>query len=351
MRLDKPQIVDLLSDIEMAPLAFRWVDPDARVRDPICEVSWGSKLFRFTADVRPVANPKAVDQAIWRLLKNRRANISDPSDAVHPMIVAPYLSDRVMQMLLDHQVSGIDLSGNIQLVIPEQLLFSRIGWANQYPSSDPIKNVYRKSSSIVPRVFFSHPRFTSVTELHFEIRVRGATLSLGTVSKVLKTLEEDLYIDRSGGGITLTDPMGMLDSLTENFDASSGARSRGRVKGVTDFVSRLAARCANSGIQYCIDQPWRYAIDPGAGAITRIYVEDIKLGMNEQIFEPDEASPNIELIETSDSSVYFDRRIENSVYYASPVQSYLTLMNDDVRDPILEKQLRDELSTNARAHN
>ena len=55
-------------------------------------------------------------------------------------------------------VSGIDLCGNGVIVVPDQLLVLRTGFPNRFRWEGTIKNVYRKNSSIVARVFLLVPR-------------------------------------------------------------------------------------------------------------------------------------------------------------------------------------------------
>lgn len=346
MRHNKAQVIDLLNDMEIAPLELDRFEPEMQIRvRPVYEIRWENKAFRFNTEVMTVANPKSIVHAIWQLQKNRPMEDPVAPTDLHPLIVAPYLSDRVMEMLLEQRVSGLDLSGNVQLIVPDQLFFSRLGRPNRFPSSDPIKNVYRWSSSVVPRVFFSKARYSSVSDLHFEIRVRGGHISMGTVSKVLKTMEDDLLISR-GHGISLIDGDGLLQKLADSFAVRSERRMRGRVSSVSDFAARIAANCAKAGIVYCVDQPQRYAISPVAEKMIRIYVENAQIALTETGFQPDEEFANVEIIETSDPAIFFDRRIEGGSHFTSPIQSYLALRNKTDQDPTVEDQLRVELLAN-----
>lgn len=353
MRLDKARILDLVQDVDIAPLKLGRIEPEVPLSnipahiggDLFFEIRWDNSRFPFKAEVMTVANPKAIIHAIWKVQKDRSTE-GAVGPEWHPLIVAPYLSDRVMKMLLDQRISGIDLSGNVQLIVAGQLFFSRLGRQNQFPSNDPIKNVYRWSSSLVPRVFFSKPRYTSVSDLHMEIRVRGGTISLGTVSKALKTMEGDLFISR-GSGISLIDPDGLLQRLKDSFALKSETRRKGRVENVDEFTAHIAAKCAMSGVLYCLDRPARYAVSPAAELMTRVYVENARIALNETAFEPDDEFPNVELIETSDPSIYFDRRSEGGSLFASPIQSYLGLMRTGDSDRQMEEQIRAELLADA----
>src|SRR5262249_53861333 len=80
-----------------------------------------------------------------------------------------------------------------------ELLVLRTGFPNQFRWEGTIKNVYRKNSSIVARVFLLKKEFNSVKEVLEEIERRGGLVTLATVSKVCKSLEDDLLIAGGGG--------------------------------------------------------------------------------------------------------------------------------------------------------
>jgi hypothetical protein len=51
--------------------------------------------------------------------------------------------------------------------------------------------------------------------------------------------------------------------------------------------------------------------------------------------------PNVELIETLEQPLYFDARDESGFYWASPVQTWLELMQGDKRDRGTAAQVRE----------
>lgn len=354
MRPDKATILDLLASIEIPPLKLDRIEPAKDSRDPfsrtrhdlVYQIRWENTTILFKTEVMTVANPKAVIHTIWRLRKD--GSVSDGAEAsgLYPLIVAPYLSEEAMKMLLDQKISGIDLSGNIQLIIPERLYFSRLGQQNRFPSNDSIKNVFRRSSSIVARVFFSRSRFASVSDLHFEIGIRGGAISLGTVSKVLKSLENELLISRDLG-IRLADPEGLLQKLTDNFNIGDESRTVATVPNSAEAISRIAANCAKAKVLYCVDLPQRYALVSAGEPAIRIYVEDANIALHGIEQRTDAKPGGIEMIERQDPATYFDRRAEGKTQFASPVQSYLSLMKAGKPDESLAGQLRADLLTGA----
>jgi hypothetical protein len=51
-------------------------------------------------------------------------------------------------------------------------------------------------------------------------------------------------------------------------------------------------------------------------------------------------SPNLEIIETDDETVYFDARNDEGFWWASSVQAYLELISGDKRDKETAEQVR-----------
>ena len=102
------------------------------------------------------------------------------------MVLVPYLSPAQFQLLEKQQVSGIDLSGNALIMVPNEILISRTGAPNNFRRAGVIKNVYRKNSSIVARVFLLKPLYETVTDLMDEIENRGGAVSQATVSQSMR---------------------------------------------------------------------------------------------------------------------------------------------------------------------
>lgn len=85
------------------------------------------------------------------------------------------------------------------VVVPGSWLVYRTGQPNAYPSSRYIKSVYRGRSSLVSWVLLLQRSFDTVSAVRREVLERGGRISLGTVSKVLMSLEEDLLVSRKDG--------------------------------------------------------------------------------------------------------------------------------------------------------
>jgi hypothetical protein len=221
----RKEMIDLLRSgkVVLPPLSFRVLKdrPETtkdRGFDALVGASWRGSTAKFAVECKFLSTPKAFKDGL-NLLKTE----SFPKGC-WPLLFLPFLSERQLQELEQEQISGIDLCGNGVVVVPGQFAIFRSGGKNRFSSSAPIKNIYRRNSSMVARVFLACPDYETVQEICGKINLRNilverwnkSPMSLPTVSKSLKTLEDDLIIDRKGT-IRLLQPDKLLEKLSQNY--------------------------------------------------------------------------------------------------------------------------------------
>ncbi len=315
-----------------------------RMVDALVEVTWNQSRFIFALETRLPFNPKAIQGAVEQI------TVLAEQINVNPMILTPYLSEERLRFLESRQVSGIDMCGNGVIVVPERLLVYRTGYPNKYPSSSPIRNVYRGTSSIVARAFLIRFQYESSQELLAEITARDGAVTLSTVSKVCSSLADDLVIERERKGRTtrlrLLQPEKLLDRLAENYEAPAVRRQfTGKLtlseKDFDMFLRDWNRITSERVIRTGSSSSGRYAT-MAREQISRFYCNNLagvldRLG--ESICETDRFA-TIELSETDDATVYFDSR--NGID-ASPIQAYLELNSGDKRERETAEQIRRQL--------
>ena len=316
---------------------------EERTPDAVVGVGWGEREFRFAAVCRAAESPKEVREAADVAVRAAR------SGEGQPLVVVPFLPSSQLDALLALEVSGLDLCGNGVLVVPGEVLVYRTGSPNRFLRRGTIKNVYRRSSSVVARLFLVVPAFDSVNDAREEINRRGGTAALGTVSKVCEALDADLILERtrdSGAknrNLRLLQGDKLLDRLAENYTPpATGTVFVGRyAKSAEELVGALAAwqketdgRVVRTGVGsvdayavmarepidtfYCTDVP---------GLVSRLGT-DVRAG---------ERFANLRLLQTRDELPYFDAR---PGLLASPIQTYLELAAGDKRDRETADQVR-----------
>ena len=84
--------------------------------DFIIELGWGKRAYRFAVACRVVSTPKEFAAAIETAKRSSRPPRS------FPMVFVPYLPQSQLRLLEERQVSGIDLSGNVLIMVPDEIL-------------------------------------------------------------------------------------------------------------------------------------------------------------------------------------------------------------------------------------
>jgi hypothetical protein len=336
--------------ISLPPLSFRFleVQPKAdgnRRLDAFVEASWRDSTARFAVECKSISTPKAFQDGL-----NLMKSLSLPK-GYRPMIIMPFLSEQQLQGLEREGISGIDLCGNGVVIVPGKFAVFRSGEKNLFPSSAPIKNIYRKNSSMVGRVFLARSVYDTVQEICSEINQRNMLvqrwdkrpMSLSTVSKSLKNLEEDLIVERKGI-IRLLQPDKLLEKLSANY-VPPKIRERVRLKVSSESATieelllkqsealnlPLVAAGTSSVAQFAVMQ---------RGDLLSVYCPRLEMLLERLSGSQSDRFPNLELIETEDETVYFDARQEGKFWWASPVQVYLELMVGDKRDRETAEQVK-----------
>lgn len=264
------------------------------------------------------------------------------------MVVVPYLSPSNIEMLEALKVSGIDLCGNGIVIVPGELLVSRTGNPNRFPQSTPIRNVYRGDSSLVARTFLTRPTFRSVGAVAAVVRALGASVTLPTVSKVIKALESDLIVSRDGASIRLIQPDKLLEALSQNYrEPKVTDRYIGKAPvGIPELQKGLAMAARQIGAKFVSTgaaSATRYAV-AARETVVAAYCSIPPTELLAQLpfrTEQTDRFPNLDLMRTTDAPVYFDSITEADVPFASPVQTYLELASGDKRQRETAQQVRD----------
>jgi len=273
------------------------------------------------------------------------------------LLFLPFLSERQLQELEREGISGIDLCGNGVVVVPGMFAVFRSGEKNRFTSSAPIKNIYRKNSSMVGRVFLFRSGYETVQGICTEINRRNLlvnrwvkkAMSLSTVSKALKTLEENLIITRERT-IRLLQPDKLLQKLSGNY-VPPNIKERVRLKipeGIGMIGERLRQESQALGMPLVatgMSSVGRYAVMQ-RGNLLSIYCPRLDMLMERLSGSQSDRFPNLELLETEDETVYFDCRQEGDFWWASSVQVFLELMAGDKRDQETAEQVKSYIMNN-----
>jgi hypothetical protein len=316
--------------------------------DAVLKVKWDKAEEKFVTEVQSTSTPKNIRDAILSVKALSREM------KLNPLIVVPYLSDEAMRNLEREGVSGIDLCGNGLIVVPGKFYYSKYGNKNQFPNSAPIKNIYSKNSSIVGRIFLVRPKFNTVGEILDEINRRtlpefkGGGLSLPTVSKCLKSMEQDLIAGRDDKAIRLLQPDKLMEKLsggyvppkvseTINWEIPSSGSGKSSAIEILSNVFKRGVPAVVTGSSSAT----RYSVMQGSETVS-VYSADTDAFLNSIPGKRNDRFPSLSFMRTEDMPAYFDYRADdNGIKWASPVQSYFELMSGDKRDQETALQVKD----------
>ncbi len=344
-RLNQGQV--LLGPLRFCRSALERRGMDGRSIDAIVSIAWNEMQVEFAAEIKAQSTPKIFRQALYKI----RAATRDTG--MNPMIIVPYLNREALMELEREEVSGVDLCGNGVIIVPGKLYVQRSGQRNQFPSSAPIKSVYRRKSSLVGRVFLARPRYPRVGDVVAEINRRdilaaqqGRAITFGTVSKVIRALEDDLILGREGSSLRLLQADKLLEKLSMNYTPPKTADVISwRIPGETEgqSIAGILSRAFQNPVPAVVtgtSSVSMYAVMQREEMIS-IYCQNPEGWLANVPGSRTDRFPTISVIRTDDTSAYFDARRESGLVWASPVQTYLELRAGDKRDQDTALQVRE----------
>jgi len=335
-----------LEEIKFDPYSITILTIDAadqlqgKRTDAVLQLSWEQESLPFAAECKRFLTAKSLDNSIGQAKQNAATR------DILPLVITSFLGRDAISKLEAEKVSGIDLCGNGVVIVPGKWLVVRSGEPNRFRSESAIKNVYRRTSSVVARLFLAYPQIPSVQDALDELTRRGGRVTLATVSKVCKALADDLVIEKTRDGATrlkLLQPEKLLDLLAENFiPPEAGSRLTGKFRGETaELLELLTQWEAETGGRVVLTGPSSvssYAVmareDAQSFYCSRI--DSLVKYLGER-FQRTDRFATLTLLETRDDTVYFDRR---QGLLASPVQTFLELWSGDKRDRETADQVR-----------
>jgi len=301
--------------------------------------------FKAVVEIKTVATPQNILMGA-RQLAAYVANDKE-RDRV-PLLVAPYIGAKQAKILEEEGISWLDLSGNMLIWVSNRVYIERTGKPNRFPDTAPIKKIFQGTSSLVSRALLLQPEgFSSLYDIVDFINNRNAKITLSTVSKVLKSLEEDLLINKGESLISVADPEKLLEKLAEGYKNSTERKRRNTCRFATDkpdamffaFNEMLSIDYVACGF---------YAVQIKGLAVTdkiTIFVRSMEsvnraVVRNQIQITPDSEFGNVSITESSDPGVWFNADIKPRSAIVDDIELYLEMMVDTPRGPKIAEQFK-----------
>ena len=308
----------------------------------------GSSRVRVLGEIRDGVTPKVLEEiAPWVA----RLKAVQPDFAF--LLICPYLTPLSQAFCIEKGIDFIDAAGNISIDVPGRMVLRRLGKKGKQPPptrrSARIIGVYSGKASRVLRVLLQKPGMWNVTKIAKELaaetrrnRFAGANsfeISLGSISKVFGTLEEELLIRRRNSAVLVPEPRRLLTRWAEKYRE----RYRWRLRSAFTCPNPFGADPRAIGKALDSIAPGGYALTGTAAASVRAPFVDLDLvevfltGPDQeqavrQLKGARESGPCIRFLRPYDLGVFLYARSDDGVPVVADIQTYLDLYARGGRD-------------------
>lgn len=298
-----------------------------------------SRGRRWLIEIKRSSGPGHVVDAARQL--QRFAAEADPGGEAIPLLVVPYMSNAGARAAEDEGVNWVDMSGNAS-IRAENLYVIVQGRPNAYPPTGRPSSPFAPKSARITRVLLLEPaRWWRQKDL-----VEATSLDNGTVSRVVRRLDEELLLEHRGRELRPRDPARLLDAWAEDYRFDRHDIVPVHVSGSGMEVARaLAERLDAADVHHAftgLAAAW--AIDRFASfRLTTVYVEgDPRDAADALSVRRSPRGANAQLIGPDDVGVFTGERAWEGLNCVSPVQVYLDLLNLPERADEAARHLRAE---------
>jgi hypothetical protein len=272
-------------------------------------------------------------------------------------VLAPVLSPQAQAFCIQNGIDFLDLAGNVFINVPGKFTLQRSGVRASERSGTPTENVrsanvFSGRFSRVLRVLLENPKSWTVTEIARELEAESTRfserfpnaavdfgISLGSVSKAVAGLEEQLGVRRRGTAVIVAEPVRLLQQWGEKYKERYRWRLRSSFLTGNPFGSGLADIA--DGIGRTIQGAYAFsgAIAAASNApfvdidLVDIFVLNGQLGAElRDLKSRPNTGPKLRFITPYDAGVFMYSKQVGMALVVSPIQAYLDLYARGGRD-------------------
>jgi hypothetical protein len=267
-----------------------------------------------------------------------------------PLLIVPYMRPEQAKILQQEGISWIDLCGNMTIRAPDGIYIERTGKKNLFPDTSPIKKIFEGISSLVSRaLLLKKESFRSLYEVVDFINGRGGNITLATVSKVLRSLEEELLVKKTDEGISAAKREILLDKLVEGYRNYTKRNKNEIYKFAVEDERKLFSLFLQQQVQYACCGFYAAKLK-GLATTDRITVfiksiDEAKKAMKLNILNvrPDAEFGQLDLIETKSPCVWFNLQRGRDYSIVDDIELYLEMIIDTPRGPKIAEILKERI--------
>ena len=281
--------------------------------------------------------PSTVIKLIEKQNKSQKVNI----------LVAPYISERTAQICEDNGMGYFDYAGNCWFV-GHSIYLSEKGNKNPRPKEQRSVSIFERTSVVSSRIL--RELFADVTKTwKLKYLSEKVNCSIGQVSKLMKVLIENAWVEKLPDGYKVIDPESLLLEWSKDYGKKEiTSYACYSLDNISDIEERLKELKTDTGIDSYLTglsggvrytPVVRYnkvhvyiAPEDIQEAISYLEMKEVSSGSNVVIFPLE-----------NDSYIKDSRKIEESLV-VSPVQIYLDCMQlkgrgEEMAEAVLMKEI------------
>lgn len=316
------------------------------------ELRSGPNQVQVLGEIKPTFSPRLLEEiSPWiRRLKSLRTDIS-------VAVIAPLLSPQAQAFCIQNGIDFLDLAGNVFINVPGKFTLQRNGMrARSQPSAAPENarsaNVFSGRFSRVLRVLLEKPKSWTVTEIARELEAENTRfserfpraevdfkISLGSVSKAVASLEEQLGVRRRGRAVIVAEPLRLLQQWGEKYKERYRWRLRSSFQTGNPFGKDLAAIAEGIGPSIQGAYAFSGAIAAASDApfvdidVIDVFVMNGELEAKFRDLKSQPSTlPTLRFIAPYDDGVFIYSKQVGVAPVVSPIQAYLDLYARGGRD-------------------
>ena len=295
---------------------------------------------QFAVQVVTRASAAAVRDAAARL--HNAIRMSDGSSI--PLVAVPFMGEVGRRVCQDNAVNWLDFSGNGRIVAEGLRIYVQ-GQPNRFKSSGRPENMFAPKSARLTRCLLVHwPEGFTQRELAYRTGIGE-----GFVSRIVRRLASDGYVERRGGTVRVADPLPLLDAWRERYEFSGHRIIRGHVAARTSerLVFELAAGFAESSTRYALTglgAAWLYSPFASYNTVAMYVAAFPSNALKGRLrFHEADTGANVWLVVPNDDGVFHGEKSVSGVRCVHPVQVYLDLKEHPERAGEAAEALRVEV--------
>lgn len=264
---------------------------------------------------------------------------------VVPVVAGRYLAPSVRKWLHGHQVSFVDVTGNLQVVLERPALYLRDAGSDHDPwrgPGRPRSTLQGPAAARVVRALVDYSPPITVTEL-----VHRSHASTGATYRAVEFLEREALLERGPRGrIETVQWRRILERWSEDygFQQSNTVTAYLQPRGLEALITELQS---HGELEYALtgslaaQRLARYA----PPRLAMIYAQDPTVVVSNLDLRAVEGGANV-LVATTDYDVVFDRTVEtNGLRFVAPSQTAVDLLTAPGRGPAEGQALLDWMQT------